>query len=199
MESVGFKEWAIVCEALGRGEQTIILRKGGLAEGRAGFSFRHGEFFLFPTLFHEQPDKVRRNDIELPESHVDTIDIKYFAKLESSHVIGSWRTAEALEPLHILQPEVVRERFEYDQARRLQVALVRVFRLRPTWTIANEGKYGGCRSWVNLPEPPGELQFEPVLSEAEHATRRDEFVDVIASTGSPSCQSVPKPTPLPSP
>jgi hypothetical protein len=34
MESVGFKEWAIVGEALGRGGQSIILRKGGIAEGR---------------------------------------------------------------------------------------------------------------------------------------------------------------------
>jgi hypothetical protein len=34
MESVGFKDWAIVCEALGRGRQSIILRKGGIGEGR---------------------------------------------------------------------------------------------------------------------------------------------------------------------
>jgi hypothetical protein len=39
MESIAFKEWAIVCEALGRGGQSIILRKGGIAEGREGFSF----------------------------------------------------------------------------------------------------------------------------------------------------------------
>jgi hypothetical protein len=45
MESIGFKEWAIVCQALGRGWQSIILRKGGIAEGRDGFSFQHGEFF----------------------------------------------------------------------------------------------------------------------------------------------------------
>ena len=42
MESVGFKEWAIVCEALGRGEQSIILRKGGIAEGREGLPFARG-------------------------------------------------------------------------------------------------------------------------------------------------------------
>ena len=29
-----FKEWAIVVDALGRGEQIIILRKGGISEGR---------------------------------------------------------------------------------------------------------------------------------------------------------------------
>src|SRR5438477_1344443 len=48
MESVGFKEWSLVCDALGRGEQSVILRKGGIAEGREGFSFRYREFFLFP-------------------------------------------------------------------------------------------------------------------------------------------------------
>ena len=52
MESVGFKEWAVVCEAMGRGRQSIILRKGGIAEGREGFSFKYPEFFLFPTWFH---------------------------------------------------------------------------------------------------------------------------------------------------
>ena len=59
MESVGFKEWAIVCEALGRGEQSIIVRKGGIAEGRDGFTFRHAEFFLCPTYFHEQVENTR--------------------------------------------------------------------------------------------------------------------------------------------
>ena len=59
MESIGFKEWSLVCNALGHGTQSVILRKGGIAEGREGFSFRHREFFLFPTFFHEQIAKVR--------------------------------------------------------------------------------------------------------------------------------------------
>jgi hypothetical protein len=214
MESVGFKEWAIVCEALGRGAQSIILRKGGIAEGREGFSFRHREFFLFPTWFHEQPGKVRkacparppwrersrRIDLEFPELNADKsagwtdssrgeIDIKYFARLESSHVITSWRIAEALEPFHILEPDVVRERFEYDRAPGLHVALVRIFRIQPAWTIANEKKYGGCRSWVKLPEPPAELRCEPVLTEAEHAALSVEFIDLVTRSRGPSPQS----------
>ena len=31
MESVGFKEWSLVCDALGGGTQSVILRKGGIA------------------------------------------------------------------------------------------------------------------------------------------------------------------------
>jgi hypothetical protein len=175
MESVGFKEWSIVCEALGRGLQSIILRRGGIAEGREGFSFRHREFFLFPTHFHEQPDKVRRIDISIPEPDATKIDIKYFVRIENTRVIASWAVAEALEPLHVLRPEVVRERFEYDRAPGIHAAVVRVFRVEPVWTIVNEKKYGGCRSWVNLPESPANLCLKAVLSDAEHGDHRRVF------------------------
>ena len=82
MKSVGFKEWSVVCEALGRGLQSIILRKGGIAEGRAGFSFQQREFFLFPTHFHEQLEKVRQIDIGVPEQDQSEIDLKYFSRIE---------------------------------------------------------------------------------------------------------------------
>ena len=116
MESAGLKEWAIVCEAMGRGEQSVILRKGGIAEGRAGFAFRHSEFFLFPTFFHEQIDKVRVNGAEIPKAREGEIEIRFFAKVIAATHITSWETAAGLEPLHILQPSVVRERFDYDKA-----------------------------------------------------------------------------------
>ena len=89
MESVGFKEWAIVCEALGCGEQSIILRKGGIAEGREGFSFRHAEFFLFPTYFHEQVEKTRSAVTEVPREREGEIEIKFWAKMDCSAVVTS--------------------------------------------------------------------------------------------------------------
>ncbi len=67
MESIGFKEWAMVCEALARGRQSLIVRKGGIAEGREGFSFKHEEFHLFPTWFHEQAEKVNATGLAMPE------------------------------------------------------------------------------------------------------------------------------------
>ena len=53
-----FKEWAVVVDALGRGEQIILLRKGGLREGKGGFQVEQTEFLLFPTLFHQQRELV---------------------------------------------------------------------------------------------------------------------------------------------
>jgi hypothetical protein len=175
MQSVGFKEWALVCQALGRGEQTILLRKGGIAEGRDGFGFRHSEFFLFPTFFHEQVVKVRTPGAEIPAACQGEIEIRFFAKLEARKEITSWPMAAALEPFHILQESVVRERFEYKGAG-LHVALVRVFRLEPSWVLTDKPAYGGCRSWVNLPERPAEMRCEPVLSDEEHAKIAERFV-----------------------
>jgi hypothetical protein len=173
MESVGFKEWAIVCEALGRGEQSVILRKGGIAEGRAGFIFEHREFFLFPTFFHEQVEKTRSVGVEVPQQRAGEIEIGYFAKLEFSAVVTSWEIAAALEPFHVLQREVVRERFDYDQAPGIHVAFVRVFRLAPRWIIEDAPRYGGCRSWVKLPPPAEELKLEAVVSDEVHLSREE--------------------------
>ena len=153
MQSIGFKEWALVCAALGEGRQTVIIRKGGIAEGRDGFAFRHREFFLFPTFFHEQLKRVRTSEATLPEQLPDEIEIRYYAKVESARVMTDWDEVRALEPLHILAESVVRERFDYDDAPGVHVAFVRVFRLDPVWRFPDSKAYGGCRSWVQLPAP----------------------------------------------
>jgi hypothetical protein len=174
MQSVGFKEWALVCQALGRGEQSILLRKGGIAEGRDGFGFRYPEFFLFPTYFHEQVGKVRMAGAEIPAARDGEIEIRYFAKLAAQKQVTSWTEAAALAPLHVLSESVVRERFEYKGAG-LHVALVRVFQVEPAWVLTDKPAYGGCRSWVNLPDYPPGTYFEPALSDEEHRAIVDRF------------------------
>ena len=170
MQSVGFKEWALVCEALGAGKQSILLRKGGIAEGRDGFGFRYPEFFLLPTFFHEQVVKVREPRAIVPKAREGEIEIRYFAKLEAEQKITAWETAAALEPFHILQESVVRDRFEYENAG-LHLAFVRIFRLQPSWTFPDQARYGGCRSWVNLPKLPTGIRLEPVLNDGAHEQR----------------------------
>src|SRR5881628_189877 len=149
MESVGLKEWALVCEALGRGEQKVILRKGGLAEGRGGFSFRHDAFFLVPTYFHEQLEKTRLRDVELPPYRPGEIEIRYHARVERAEFITTWSEVEALEPLHVLTSDVVRDRFGCGKAAGLHVAWVRVSRLEQPWILAELASYRGCKSWID--------------------------------------------------
>ena len=53
-----FKDWAVIVDALGRGEQSVIFRKGGLREGKGGFRPEFDTFLLFPTRYHQQGDGV---------------------------------------------------------------------------------------------------------------------------------------------
>ncbi|MEO8438722.1 MAG: DUF1802 family protein [Spartobacteria bacterium] len=162
MQSIGFKEWALVCEALGVGRQSVIIRKGGIEEGRDGFAFRHREFFLFPTFFHEQLDRVRLSAPKLPGPPADAVEIRYFARVEEARLLTDWEEVRALEPLHVLSEEVVRERFDYDEAPGVHVAFVKVFRLEPAWRFPDAKVYRGCRSWVELPLAPAGVRLHPV-------------------------------------
>ena len=151
MKSVGFKEWALVCDALGRGEQRVIIRKGGIAEGRDGFSFKHRAFFLFPTFFHEQLERVRLPNATLPKQREGEIEIRHFAEIEEAKLITSWEEVEALESLHVLKRDVVRERFGFGPNAGVHVAWVRVTTLDQPWILPHLPAYRGCRSWVELP------------------------------------------------
>jgi hypothetical protein len=182
--SVAFKEWAIVCEALGAGEQSIILRKGGLHEGGEGFSFKHGEFFLFPTYFHEQVGRTRLpSSTRIPERREGEIGIKYFARVEWTETVTRLETALGLGAYHVWNEEVVRERFAYAEAPGVHLAFLRVYRCEPGWGFAEEARYGGCRSWVTIPEAPGEMRLTAVLTDEEHARRGEGLRGVLGGEG----------------
>jgi hypothetical protein len=167
MERIGFKEWSAVCRAIACGRQSIIIRKGGIAEGRDGFSFRHSEFYLFPTWFHEEAEKITESQFASPASPAADMTIQCAVRVEWSGVVTDWPIARDLAPFHILREEVVRERFEYKGSPGIQVAFVRAFRLWKPWTFPNEKRFGGCRSWIELPEPTIDCELTPVLSEAQ--------------------------------
>lgn len=156
-----------------RGRQSLILRKGGLAEGRNGFQFLHREFFLYPTAFHEQVAKLREGSAEgldpSPEERSEIV-VRTAFRLEWATSIEDWAAAAALTPFHLYRDEVVRERFAYDDAPGLQVAFGRAYRVEPAWEFASQPSFGGCRSWLRLPAgaPPWH-QFEPALDDAAHA------------------------------
>ena len=180
---VGFKEWSVVCDALGRGRQSLILRKGGIAEGRDGFRFKHDRFFLFPTQFHQQFDKVRPGESQgLPtpaDRLADLVEIRDLVALEFACWVDDWERLRRLEPFHIWREDVVRERFDYEEQRGLQCAFGRVYRAHIAWTFPNRPAFGGCRSWVTLPAPPADLAWQPVLDEDEHDARRQEIRRIL--------------------
>jgi hypothetical protein len=179
--SIAFKEWTLVCGALGRGEQSVIVRKGGIAEGRDGFRFKHDEFFLFPTLFHEQVAKTKLPaDTPLPARTAGIIEIELSARVEWTTLLTDWDTVSKLAPFHIWRDDEIAARFRYDDVPGVNVAFVRVFKLSQPWTFPDAPAYGGCRSWVELPEPPAAAaRFEPVLDDATHRARAEALAGIL--------------------
>ena len=171
--NVAFKEWALVCAALGRGEQSIILRKGGIAEGRAGFRFQHPEFLLLPTLFHEQAAKLRvPAETPLPAPRPDgQLEVRFTARVEWTQDIADWSKVQALAPFHLWQEFEIEKRFVQDEKQLVSLAFIRVQRLSQPFIFPDSPRYGGCRSWVEIPELPAQITRGEVLDEGTHRAR----------------------------
>jgi hypothetical protein len=168
----GFKEWAIVCDSIARGETSLIFRKGGIAEGRDGFQFKHQSFFLFPTYFHGQIERTRLSHVRDVKPQQDTVAISVFVQVEFVTLVRDLTLFQSLESLHVLQASLLEERFHYDDREGLHIAFVRAYRISPVWEFPLHPSYGGCRSWVTLPQPTFDLRMERVLSEEEQSRRR---------------------------
>jgi hypothetical protein len=168
--NIGFKEWALVCEALASGRQSIILRKGGIAEGRAGFRFQHDDFLLMPTLFHEQVAKLKLPEsTQIPALKDGIHSLSLRATVEWTQDLTDWEQIQKLDTLHIWTQQVIRERFDYDAKQGISLAFLRIHRLSAPFEFPDAPKYGGCRSWVQLPELPESTRSIPVLNEEGHS------------------------------
>ncbi len=177
-----FKEWTLICDALARGAQSLIIRKGGIAEGRDGFRFKHADFLLFPTLFHEQAAKLRvPPDTAIPQTDPDgQHTIRLAAHVEWTADVTDWERVRALEPFHLWTEGEIDKRFRQDDQPGVSVAFVRIQKLSEPLTFPDLPKYGGCRSWVDVPELPAGTTLIPVLGDTEHQRRSEEVERVIS-------------------
>jgi len=95
--------------------------------------------------------------------------------VEWTATITSLERALGLRDFHVWNEEVVRERFHYDEAPGLHLAFLRVYRCEPRWSFPDAAKYGGCRSWVEIPDAPEGVRLVPVLGDEEHQRRQAEL------------------------
>jgi hypothetical protein len=89
--------------------------------------------------------------------------------------VTDWDKVAALAPLHIWNEDVVKERLVYDDESCLHVALVRAYKLPQRWHFPYAKSYGGCRSWITLPE-----EGLPMAAAATPALSDEAFADVSA-------------------
>ena len=185
MVRTAFKEWAVVVDALGRGEQILILRKGGISEGRGGFQVQHPRFLLFPTLFHQQRESVlpqaqARFDVISPQlSNAERLRIEFFANVIEWRKLETLADAQRLRGQHIWRDEVIAERFEWGRDKNIFALAVRVFRLPQEMDLEMRPSYGGCKSWIELEDDIDVRGATPVLSEVAFAEKLRVFAEAL--------------------
>jgi hypothetical protein len=152
-----FKEWAVVVDALATGGQIVILRKGGLREGPGGFQVDEEQFWLFPTLFHQQRESVvpaAQNRFDMLAPHfppAGVVRLGSFARVAAWRRLDSLAAAERLSGQHVWREEVIAQRFDWGRAQ-IHALAVRVFNLAVPVDLPVRAEYTGCKSWVTLEE-----------------------------------------------
>ena len=181
-----FKEWAVVVDALASGQQILILRKGGISEGRGGFQVDHENFWFFPTLYHQQgesviPSAAARYDVLKPElADATRVRIHHCARVVEWKQLDSLALAERLRGQHIWKDEVISQRFDWGKEQNIFALAVRVSRLPKPIDLPVVASYGGCKSWIDLEMDIPVEDARPVLGDAEFALSLELFRNSVA-------------------
>ncbi len=177
---IALKEWAVTVQALARGEQILLLRKGGIHESSKDFRVLHPEFLLYPTYEHQKAELLQPAYrpalgalLEQPRDPGE-ITFTHFARMEEAVELSEQGKVDDLEPHYIWTTAYAQSRLHWKPMLPLSVMLLRVYRLETPVTVPWIPEYGGCTSWVeDLVEAPlGNM--EPVISDEEFRRRVDE-------------------------
>jgi hypothetical protein len=177
LERTALKEWAVLCDAMARGDIVALVRKGGIREQRAGFGVRHERFVFYPTFFHER-------DGELAPRFRDTLSTSHAAQPPAgvvrlslaADVAAVWQVRDldqlrAIEADHGLAWEAVEARFNYRGVPGVSVVAVRAARLPSPVDVPEARRYAGCVSWVELDEDIDIGGARPALDDAAFDAR----------------------------
>lgn len=180
---VALKEWAVVCSALERGEQIVLLRKGGIYESAGEFEVEHREFLLFPTYLHQNRRMVKpqfHDRVDQRQVEPDTIVLSSAGVVTDIIQLASRDQMDAIADRHIWTPPLIDMRFNYRPENPLYLLLLRTYRLREPVTITNTPAYAGCKSWVPLDEEVSTPGCTPVFDDAAYEEQRQSILQRIA-------------------
>lgn len=186
--AVALKEWATVLAAMARGEQILLMRKGGLVEPGSGFELVSTSFVFYPTFEHQAVTYLRDPyqasfdealRARAPEGHV-RIDL-------GGVVVSSMQSrdpgiVERLAPFHIYNQSFVSQRLKWQPEQPLVLVAVRAFRLMTPQLLPVSPRYAGCKSWVDLETPLPLGDVRPVLDDAAFQQRMHELTAQLSRT-----------------
>lgn len=162
------KEWSSVVAGLGRGEQILLVRKGGIAD--PSFGVEADRFYLYPTYFHQGESEARAS-----------VAITHWCE-----VVRTWTIADAaqlarLAPLVVLPEETLTTRFRFRPDQALYVIAVRAWELARPVEIQYREAYGGCRSWISLDDEIDVDGSRPMLEERALAAKIESIEAVLTA------------------
>ena len=155
---VALKEWAAVAHALLDGRQTLLLRKGGIHERTFDAAAADGDaFVLFPTVAHSHAERTRPEHRDLlaaaaADSTDDEITVRCGLRLVDAVEVAAPERLPELSDLHIWTDASVQEdRVAFRPKHPLWALVVETVALPESVTLPREDRFGGCRSWLELP------------------------------------------------
>lgn len=177
------KEWATVVRALESGDQTVLLRKGGILETSSGFAIEAKKFLLFPTFEHQSLDNLK------PQFHKYLDIVKEKRPPEGQNTITSYAEvlAEAdltseekigqLSGFHIWSDSYVKTRMYWMPQKALKAVFLKAYKVEGI-SIPLKPEYQGCKSWIDI---NANLQSgAPILSESEIKSSLERFKEIVS-------------------
>lgn len=172
------KEWSVAVDALIAGQQSILLRKGGIHEVGGRFTVECDRVFLYPTVEHQQPHLLKPDYAKRVKSvesgwHPSSITLQGWAHITDVVALQELDAVMALQFMHVWNEQFVVERLRWKPKQPLYVLCLRTYRLPNPITIPYQDSYGGCRSWIPLAEAIDAEAIDieaaqPVLTEAAY-------------------------------
>lgn len=185
-----FKEWGVVCAALDGGRQSLVLRKGGIHEGGAGFRVEHREFWLFPTEFHQQlgvlvPEaQPWIDEYQRWDTAAEDVIIQNYAVVEEVVEICQENLLPRLRGLHLWSEQTLSDRFHY-RTPGLFALLVRIHRRPKPQRVPQSPHFAGCRSWVDFPADIATEGLVPVMPDETHHARMAMIRERLTESSAP--------------
>ena len=178
---MALKEWAVTVEAMAKGDQVLLLRKGGIHEDGKDFRVIHREFLFYPTYLHQKEDllqpayqPVLRKLLEQPQDN-DRITFSYWARAEELLEISEQEKVDNLESHHIWTTAYAQSKLHWKPMLPMSVLFLRIYKLEQPATVPYLPEYGGCTSWVEVLSDVNLGRMEPVLNDAEFQRRCDDI------------------------
>jgi hypothetical protein len=187
VETVALKEWAVAVNAFAKGEQVMILRKGGIDREDKDFRMLHPEFLLFPTYEHQQAELLKaefHRDLQetLDEDDVPgLVTLAYWSEVTDVFELREDEALEALSPYHIWTSDYASKRLHWRPRYPLTVALLRVYELKQPQAVPILDEFAGCKSWVDLGQEVPLGYMTPVLKDEQYEERADAIKQTLAA------------------